>query len=840
MKHAIPALSGGLSIVFCLLANLLFAQNIYTLSGRITDAVTNEGIPFASIALKGKAIGTTSDADGRYSFKTPQLTDSLVVSSLGYQTTKAALGQTSVQTLDISLKNSAATLQEFKVYAKGGDPAYRIIRETRRRSDQYDPSKLKAFQYENYTKIEAYINNFAKKRKKGRRPGPVGRLLSRLPAVTDDNGLPAVPVFVSENYSDYYELHNPNKSKEIIRRTRIAAVGINDGSLVSQFTGASFQQYNFYNNFLTVLRKDIPSPLGSAWQTYYEFHLMDTLKVGESTCFQIDFEPKRQTDLAFTGTVWVDTTQFSLVQIESKIDGRANINFVDELRIEQEYEATETGHRLPTLTQISIDMAEVSPNAPGALVRFFIAAQEIVVNQPKEAKFYEPALELADNYKEKDPKFWNDIRPASVTAEEMHAFDVVDSVRNTPFLKTTAKLLQLSFNGYQPLGKLHLDFGPILYTYANNSFEGNRFRIGLRTNTGFSRRWLLSGYLAYGTRDEQFKYGLNIDYVLSKKPYTIAGVRYSNDLEQLGINAENLNNNSLLLAYSRFGIYRRPYYQESYSTYIRRELGSGFTQTIALQNRSFQPLFPFAYRTEPVISPETDVRTSYQTTELTLETRYAPGELMVQNDNERYNITATNKPVFTFRYNLGMSHVFHGDFNYHRFSADWRHSFRVGVLGRTFYNVNAGYIPSTIPYPLLYTPLGNETFFYLYNAYNLMNFFEFVSDRYVSLKFEHNFEGLFFNRLPAIRRLKWRTLVTAKVFAGSVSEKNTLLIPTTDEAGRSVEGFRALGRTPYVEVGYGIDNIFKLFRVDALHRLTYRDNPNVTRFAVKVSAYLSL
>ncbi|WP_266366406.1 DUF5686 and carboxypeptidase-like regulatory domain-containing protein [Tellurirhabdus rosea] len=845
MSKQLPGFWALLCLCFFTLIQTATAQSNYTISGRITDAATGEGVPFASIALRGKAVGTTSDADGRYSLKTSQISDSLVISSLGFQTRSAPLLRIAEQVIDVKLAASAAKLKEVKVYAKGGDPAYRILREAIRRADRYDPAKLSAFQYESYTKIEAYVNNFKRPRKNGRRPGPVGRLLSKLPAVTDEEGLPAVPVFVSENYSDYYERHDPLKTKEFIRKTRIAAVGIQDGSLVSQFTGASFQQYNFYSNFLTVLRKDLPSPMGGSWNTYYQFHLMDTLRVGESVCFQIDYEPKRETDLAFNGTVWIDTTQLSLVQVEARVGKRANINFVDEIRIEQEYEATSSGHRLPSLTQIMIDMDELTPSAPGALIRFFIAATNIKVNDVHDPKFYEPALELAENYKEKDPQFWKGIRPEVVTAEEMRAFELVDSVRNIPLIKYTGEVLRLGFNGYQSLGKLHLDVGPFIYTYANNTLEGNRFRVSLRTNPGFSRRWLLSGYLAYGTRDQLFKYGLAGDYVLSKKPYTIMGARYSYDLERVGLNPENLNNNSILLAYARFGNYRRPFFQESYYGYIRRELGSGFTQTVALQNRSFHPLFPFAYRTESANDPQGGLGTDFRTTELQLETRFAPGELMVQNDNERFSVGATNKPVLTLRYALGMKGVFHGDFSYHRLSADFRHSFRVGVLGRTFYNINTGLIPSTVPYPLLHTPLGNESYFYVYNAFNMMNFFEFVCDRYASLKFEHNFEGLFFNRIPAIRRLKWRTLVTAKVLTGGVSRANQLLVPPLDASGQTVQGFRALGRTPYVEVGYGIDNILKLFRVDAIHRLTYLDGKSVTgvpipKFAVKVSAYVSL
>ncbi|WP_229310930.1 DUF5686 and carboxypeptidase-like regulatory domain-containing protein [Larkinella soli] len=821
----------------------MLAQTKFVISGRITDAATGEGIPFANVAVKGTTTGTTSDADGRYKLEAARIGDSLLVSSLGYQNRAFRLIAITVQTVDAALTPAATRLQEVKIYAKGGDPAYRIIREVIRRRDRFDPDQLTAFQYESYSKVEAYVNNFAEKRKNGRKPGPVGRLLSRLPAMTDDSGKPAVPVWVSETFSEYYQRSNPDKTKERILKSRASGVGISDGGVAAQFTGASFQQYNFYRNYVNLVRKDLPSPIGQSWQTMYNFHLADTVTVGEFVCYQIDYEPKRQADLAFNGTVWIDTTSYGLAQIDARIDRRANINFVDEIRIEQEWESVEgtaggNTARLPVLTQILIDTDEPTPNAPGALIRFYVAARNLKVNHPMDAKFYEPGIELSENYKERSSSYWETVRPESLSADELRAFEVVDSVRNVPFMKVLGRVVDLTVNGYLPIGKIHIDEGPLLNSYAFNNIEGHRLRFGLRTNAGFSRRWILGGYAAYGTRDQQMKYGLNLDYVISKKPWTVFGLQHSYDLERLGVSSENIGGNTLFAAYTRFGVYRRAFMQENNYAYFRREMGKGFTQTIALRNRTFEPLFPFAYRVQEANDQTTS--SHYRTTELVFETRFAPGELMIQNDNERFSVEGSNNPVITFRYNLGLRNVLHSDFSYHRFSLNLRHTFRVGVLGRTRYNLNLGYVPSTIPYPLLNIPLGNETLFRVENAYNLMNFFEFVSDKYAGVMAEHNFEGLLFNRIPAIRRLKWRFFVTGSVLVGDVSVANTALIPSVDEQGRPVLGFQSLNRVPYVEVGYGIENIFKVLRIDAIHRLTYRNNPNIATFGIKFSAWVNL
>lgn len=816
---------------------------VYTITGRVTDAATGEGIPFASVALKNKPTGTTTDVEGRYSLRLTQLSDSLVVLSLGYKTTTYPLLVKASQTIDAQLVAAATRLQEVKVYAKGGDPAYRILREVVHRRDQYNPAQLQAYQYDSYTKVEAYINNFNQKRKNNKKPGPIGRLLGKLPAITDDHGQPAVPVFISETFSNYYARTHPDKTKEHVLKSHVTGIGVTDGGLIAQLTGASFQQYNFYRNSLSVLGKDIPSPIGSQWETMYTFRLKDTVVINHSACFAIDFTPKRTSDLAFSGTVWIDTLSKSLTQIDALVDKQANINFVDELHIEQEWDVTPSGLRFPVQTQVTIDTDEPAPRAPGALIRFFTAAQHIVENRPKEVSFYDPAIELADDYRDADVGFWQSVRPSSLSPSELHAMQVVDSVRNVPFVKVTGEIIKLGVMGYKPLGKSNLDLGPLIYSYASNNIEGNRFRLGLRTNTGFSRKWLLSGYVAYGTQDQQVKYSAGIEYIVSRKPWMVVGAKRSYDLERVGVSTENLGTNSIFAAYLRFGNIRRPYFQEENQVYVKREMGHGFTQSLTLRSRSFEPLFPFEFQPQ-AHDDNQNIRSVFQTTEIISETRFAPDELILQNDNTRMSTGAVRKPVFTLRYTLGLRNILDGDFTYHRIALSMSHSFRMGVLGRTSYSVSAGIIPSTIPYPLLYIPLGNESSFYVGNAYNLMNYFEFVCDRWASLQLEHNFNGLLFNRLPLLQRLKWREVITAKVLAGGVSTANINMIPTATTTGQSIDTFNSLGSTPYVEVGYGITNIFKVLRVDAIHRLTYRDTVSstgvpITPFAIKFSGWLS-
>jgi hypothetical protein len=529
-----------------------------------------------------------------------------------------------------------------------------------------------------------------------------------------------------------------------------------------------------------------------------------------------------------------------LTQLDASVGKQANLNYIDRIKIQQSYEISDDEKNwLPQKTRVLIDVDEPTPQAAGMLLKFYSAQSKYKINAPRDSRFYDTAIELKEDYRDHDSTFWAKSRPEDLSPTEKLTFELVDSLKALPVVKTYTEILNIFVNGYKKIDKWNIDIGPYLFLYANNKVEGHRFRLGFRTDPGFSRKWIFSGYGAFGTRDHEFKYGAGMDYIISRKPWTMAGISYSKDLERLGLSAETIGPSTIFGALSRFGAFRRPYWQQDISAYFKREVVKGLTGSVQLRHRTFDPLFAFTYRTDPIAGAESPVKSAFDITEVNFEARLAQKETFLQNDNERISMGTGNSPAFTLRYTHGFRHLLGGDFNYNKFSFNIRQSFRAGVIGRTYYNVTFGYIPSTLPYPLLYTPLGNESFFYVDNAYNLMRYFEFISDRYFALRMEHNFEGFILNRIPAIRRLKLRMLATGRLFYGSISPANQSLTTTTDETGKLLS-FNPLNDKPYVELGYGIDNILKTGRIDFIHRLTYLDNPNVTPFAVKISFWFKL
>jgi hypothetical protein len=809
------------------------------ISGRVTDLSSGQGIAFASIAVKGKPIGTQADADGRYKLQLRQPVDSLLVTALGYQTVHVAV---TASTVDVALKPAASLLNEVVVHA-GENPAFRILREINAHRKQNDFRQLSGYEYEAYSQLAITINQLSER---FRQRKPVRAILRALEE--KQGGKPAVvlPVFFSETVSHIYARRNPQHTKEQILKTNISSVGITDDSFVAMFTGAGFNTLNFYQNQVSLFKKEFISPLAEGGRSAYTYFLADTTQIGQHTCYGIDFDPKNERDLVFKGRMWIDKLSYALVRIEAQVGATANINFIRQIDIDQTYElANDSGKAwLPETTHLTVSVGEVVKNTFGATVDYTTSVRQPLVGQPKSVDFFNVDIDLAEDREQSTPDYWQAQR---LQSSQSHTYDqtraMLDTVRSLPVVKSYTRAAQFVLNGgYLPLVR-GVDVGSAFSMWAYNRVEGHRFRMGLQTNNTFSRTWQLSAYGAYGTRDRVWKTGAEVNFIPKRQPLTLITLRHTYDLEQLGFRMEDVADNSFFRINSRFGRYPQAYYQREMSLTAQRDLGTNFTQTVGVRSRSMNLLFPFAInQTSESGSPST-VTTDLRSSEFFLETRYAPGRLparRVTNRRIRRRPTET-APIVTLRYTLGTASFQGQTFSgYHKLQMQFDHTLRWGLFGRTQYTVKAGYSPSTIPYPLLQVHLGNQTPFYNKNAFNLMNYAEFVSDRYVSVAVEHKFEGLLTNRLPIIRRWGWRTFMTGNVLWGQLSEANYKLIATQDSKGKRLPAVHSLQQTPYVEVGYGFENVLKSLRIEALHRLTYRQNPNVTPFAIKVSFQLGL
>lgn len=815
-----------------------FAQSPYVIKGKVIDAVTQDPIPFASVSLKNTTFGTNTDFEGNFLLQLKAITaDSLLITTMGYQPKTVFISKdSSSQNVFVLLKPSEIVLQEVKVYA-GENPAHKIIRKAVAAKSENNYKRIEGFDYKSYNKIEIDLNKISEKLRDRKITQKINKAIEDIGTLTDDDGDVLLPTFISESISHYYYRNNPKLAKEIIEKTNIRGVGVTDGSLTSQLIGSSFQQYNFYVNQVNVLNKNFASPVADDWKLIYDYYLSDSTYFGDNFCYKIDFTPKRPQDLAFSGTIWIEKNTWAIAQIDATITKDANLNFVERIKIQQELEPIGKVW-FPVKNRILVDVNELTKNSAGMLLKFTNYNEDVAADRVQDVKFFDNGIEIAPDYRENDNLYWQRVRPEPFSIKDQMAYSMIDTIRNMPVMKRFASLATLASTGYQRIFT-GIELGPMVYTGAINNIEGVRMRLGLRTNIEFSKKWILQGYLAYGTKDRDWKAGGEVTRIISRKPWTTFSIKHTNDIEQVGLRNEDLGLGSIFAAYMKFGTLMRPFREIENRVQFQREVAKGIFTNFGMRTRTFNPLYDFAYRQTPSLGESSPLITNFNTTEFVSELTFARDELAIISDNERLSFGTTNSPTITFKYILGAKNVFDGDFNYHKLMAKYSHTLNLGYFGKTYYRAEAGAIFGTVPYPLLKSHLGNESIFIVGNSFNLMNNFEFVSDRYASVRYTHDFEGLFFNRVPLIRKLKWRTFTTGKFLVGGISKANQQINPLT-EGSSLTPTFNSLNSTPYVELGYGINNIFKVLRVEAMHRLTYRDMPNIRKFGVKFTLEITL
>ena len=808
------------------------------ITGKVTDANSGDPIPFVNVILLHTTSGSTTDFDGKYRIKTTTPSDTIVVSYIGYKTRKKAIVKGSQQVINFQIEEQSTNLQEVVINA-GENPAFQILRRVVRNKSENDKRKLDAYEYDTYTKIEIDVDNITEKFKKRKLVQQITQVLDSIDRIAGEDGKPVLPMLITESVSKVYYRQNPALRYENILRSKINGVGVEDGTMVTQLVGSSFQEYNFYQNWLNIVGKEFVSPIADGWRLYYEYDLVDSVTIGDHFCYRLDFFPKSPQDLAFSGSMWITKKDYALKQIDVTMGKQANINFVEKIKIQQELAPAEGGAWLPVKNRVLVDVGELTNQSAGMLAKFYTSNKNFVINKPHETSFYQVPIIMAEDARmNEDDKLWDSLRHEPLTATEKNVYKMIDTLQNIPIVRTYTDIIKIAVNGYYTAGKI--DVGPYVSMLAINNIEGLRIQPGFRTNIKFSDKWVLGGQLGYGFKDERFKYTAYVQRIISRERWTTLTVRARSDLARVGIDEESVGDNFLLLASQRFGIFRRGYYMKEVRTDFKRELFKGFTQRVGFRYFTFDPTFNFAYYDQPEDIANSELRQSFTASELILETRYARDELFLQDDNDRISLGTIRWPVFTVRYTKGFKGFLDSDFDYDKIKLSIYQRVRFGPLGVGYLNLSGEYVFAALPYPLLGLHLGNQSPLYTPVTYNLMNYGEFVSDHYASMQYQHHFEGLLLNRIPLMRRLKWRLVGSANVIYGALRQENKDLNAPVTPDGEETLALGYFDHRPYVELGYGVENIFKFFRIDFVHRMTYLDNTDARRFGVLFSFQFNL
>ena len=824
-------------VTFCFLffAFTLLAQETIV-TGKVTEASSSDPIPFVNVFFKGSSVGATTDFDGRFTVRTLGKVDSLIASYVGYITRSKAVKTGVRQVINFQLNEAVTNLQEVVVKA-GENPAFPILRKVIDNKNKNDKRSLSGYEYDTYSKMELDLDHITEKFREKKVMKKIAQVLDSVQRIAGEDGKPILPLFITESVSKIYYRSEPSLKKEIIEKSKINGVGVQDGSTLTQMIGSSLQEYNFYQNWLGILRKEFVSPIADGWRLYYKYDLLDSMMVGDDFCYKIDFYPQSPEQLAFTGTMWVTKNEYAIRQIDATVTNKADVNFIDRIRIQQESKATSEGPWLPSKNRILIDIGELTPNSAGMIAKFYTSNRNFVVGNPKPVSFFERNIEVVEdarNYEEE--KYWDTLRHEPLSAVEKNVYKMIDTLKNIPVVKTYTDIVQLIIDGHYKVGKVKL--GPYINTFAWNTIEGWRLQFGFKTTYDFSKKWIYTANVGYGFNDQRFKYLGQATRIISTKRWTTLTFRTRHDMMRLGIDDESLLANPLFRVAVRWGIIRRAYYFDEQYVAFQREFFKGYSQKFALRTRTFEPTYDFGYYTNT--SDTLQVGRNYSFTEAIIESRYARDETFIQNKNERISIGTLKWPIITLRYTHGLKEVLGGQFNYDKLYLNISKRIRTGPLGVGQLSLTSEYIFNTLPYPLLAVHQANHSPVYSPIANNLMNFGEFTSDQYVGLNYRQFLEGFLINRLPILHKLKWRVVATTNIIFGDLRKSNRDLIARYLPDGKRALYAGYFTGTPYVEAGYGIENIFRFLRVDFVHRLTYLDKPDVRKFGVLFTVQIKL
>ena len=849
----------GKKIVF-LLASLFTVwiangQNTI-IKGVVTDSITGERLPYVSLIFKGTTIGTATDGDGNFSFSALTDVKNLEVSYLGYDTKEVKVIPGKTNNLKIKLAPNGITLNEVVVkpkkekYSKKENPAVKFVKQVIASRESNDPRNHDYFQYDQYEKMVFAMNDYHPKPKKNGKPGKFDFLIDFVDTL--DVGTTILPVSEKEKVESVYYRKEPKSEKRIVKGNKSSGVDeifSRDG--IQQFLNEVFREVDIFKNDIPLFLQRFVSPLSTIGPNYYKYYLLDTLNVNGQKCVDLGFVPFNSETFGFTGHLFVtlDSTFFvqkAILNVPKDI----NLNFGSGMTIEQTFERTPDSTRIITKDDINVNF-KLSEKSKGMYARRLNIYSNHSFDEPDAERalvFKEsaPVITLKDAYQQSED-FWTSNRPEEAIKKNPNSVEkLMAKFRSVPIFYITEKVVSVLVSGYIPTNKDPLkskfEFGPMNTAISGNAIEGARFRVGGTTTTAFSRNLFFDGYMAYGTKDEKLKYDALVEYSFNdrkeyRKEFPLNSIRleYMYDINQLGQQYMYASKDNMFLAWKRQKDTRATYLRQAELTYYHEHYNGLAYGAVVRNRREYATEYAVFDRIGPdgTISPVK----SYDMTELELKFRYAKDEKFYQTRNLRYPITF-DALIFNFSHVMAKKDLLGSSYDYHRTDIGIQKRFWFSAFGYIDLITKAGKVWNKVPYPLLILPNANLSYTIQPESYTNMNAMEFISDEYASWDLTYYMNGNLLNRLPLVKKLKWREVFCFRGLWGHLTDKNN---PMNGGEGLYLfpNGSYTLGKAPYMEASIGIENIFKFLRLDYVWRLNYRDHPGIqtkgVRFMMRMS-----
>jgi hypothetical protein len=832
-----------LTLIFIAFFITSYSQTI--VKGTVRAADTKQPLQAVSIVFKGGR-GVVTDDSGNFTLSSNQNFNAIIASYVGYKTVTKSIVPNKEQVVDVELevadaKNTVVVHSKRGKYSNKNNPAVELIRKV---IDNKSINKVSSYDYVQYEQYEKIGLSLTKKPEKLAN----SKLLKNFQFVLDNvdttsiEGKSLLPVYLEERLAQKYYRKKPEKEKTYILGEKKVNYGdYVDQKGISNYLNRLYEDVDIYRNNISLLTNQFISPIADLAPTFYRFYITDTVENEGNKLVRLSFAPKNPADLLFKGIMLVTLDgNYSVQKITMSISKNANLNWVRDLRIKQDFQKGVDG-RYHVISTNTVTEFAITKNATGGVLgERTVSLKDFVINKPAADDIYagEPVVRVDDKTNNTD-SFWIQHRHPQLSRVEAKVYTNIDSLQNMKSYRRFMDIATFALAGYKSVGPGY-EIGPANAFYSFNPVEGFRLRFGGRTTPKYNNSLYFENYVAYGFKDEKLKYFLSGTYSFNHKsiyayPLNYLKLSYQYDTKIPGQELQFVQEDNFLLSFKR-GTNDRWLYNNIFKAEYVREFKKDVSVTLGFKNWKQTPAGTIVY-SKPEGSGVVDNIPNITTSEVSAEFRWAPHEQFYQG--KVYRIPIINKyPIFRLRYIAGIDGLMNGQYNYQNVNLKISKRFYLSQLGYTDVAGEGGYIFGSVPFPLLTIHRANQTYAYQQNSYNMMNFMEFVSDHYASLNVDHFFNGFFFNKVPLLKKLKLREVVTGKLLYGGLRDENdpnknptTIKFPIDNVTGLPTT--YSLTNTPYAEVSVGVANIFKLLRVDFVKRLTYLDNPNVTQWGIR-------
>lgn len=835
---------------------LSHAQSFTSASGIVKDSITGEPLPFVSVYFDGSTIGAMTDDNGTFTLQNNQGYTKLAAASLGYDTKFIDLkpGKKN-DNLEVLLKPTAFEISEVVVkpkrekYTRKDNPAVEFIKKVIAHKNDNRIEAKPEYQTEVYEKLSLSLDNFNPNLDKNKFLKKF-KFIKNYLDTSEFNGKPILTVSVRENLSDFYYRKSPKAEKTIVRAKRMQGIDktLDDGGGITSNLEEIFKSINIFDNNIPILLNRFVSPLSSTLATtYYHYYIMDTLDVGGDKCVDLAFVPANSESYGFTGRLYITLDgNYAVKKVLLNTPANINLNWVDKLRIEQEFK------QMPDSTWVL--------DQENTFVNFYVVkgTQQLYAHQLRNYDNYNFNVQNADSVfgllgalhvlpeaTAQPDTFWTHNRPIPLKEKEDALKDLLGQLRKVPAFNAIIKTAEILITGYIPTANdkkvTKFDFGPMNTTFSANHLEGFRMRVGGMTTANLNPYWFASGYLAYGTNDRKIKYNLKLTHSFTKKEYHEGENPVNNlsfiqeyDVYTPGQDFLFTSKDNIFVAW-KVGepVTKMQYIRKSVLQYEKEWL-NGLTWKSWIMNQNNEAAGTLQYIKRDESGNLYHIK-DFTTSEIGTQLRFAPGERAYNGRSGKESVFNLSKdaPVFKLSHQLGIKGVLGGDYNYNHTEISAEKRIWLSSFGHIDAQVKAGKVWDKVPFPLLILPNTNQSITIQPEAFHMMNALEFVTDQYVSFNATYYLKGWILNRIPGIKWLRLREVLSFNMIYGGLTDKNN---PTlTPGLFLLPDGTQPLGSTPYMECSVGLENIFKILRIDYYRRLTYLDHPDIKKGGIRIA-----